>query len=118
MRIKALIIDDEEEIRMMLKIILKKEGLDVDAADNLLKARILLSKNEYQILFLDLNLPDGTGFELLEDLNTGNGKMDIVIISAFDGWTEKNKAEKLGVKAFISKPFSKQAILDIISNIN
>ncbi len=115
---KSLIIDDEEEIRMMLKIILKKEGLEVDAANNLLKARVLLKNNEYQIIFLDLNLPDGTGFELLEEINTQGRKMDTVIISAFDGWTEKNRASELGVKAFIGKPFSKKEILDIISELN
>ncbi len=118
MGIKSLIIDDEEEIRMMLKIILRKEGLDVDAASNLLKARILLRNNEYEFIFLDLNLPDGTGFELLEELNKQKIKTNAVIISAFDGWTEKNRAAELGAKAFVGKPFSKKEILNIISELN
>jgi two-component system OmpR family response regulator len=118
MGINALIVDDEEEIGQILQIILNKEGINVDVASDLSKAQVLLERNNYQVVFLDLNLPDGTGFDLIEKINEGPSGINVVILSAFDGWIEKNKARDLGVNMFIGKPFSKHEILESLTELN
>jgi len=118
MGINALIVDDEEEIGLILKIILNNKGMNVDIAHDLSKARSLVKNNGYQVIFLDLNLPDGTGFELIEKLNSEDSDANIVVLSAFDGWSEKNKAMDLGVDIFIGKPFSKKEILKSLTDLN
>jgi DNA-binding response OmpR family regulator len=118
MGINALIVDDEEEIGLILKVILSKKGMNVDIAHDLSKARSLVNNNGYQVIFLDLNLPDGTGFELIEKLNSDHSDAKIIVLSAFDGWNEKNKARDLGADMFIGKPFSKKEILQSLTELN
>lgn len=107
----ALIVDDEEDIGLMVSVFLRKAGIEAVYLNRITPALTVIESKDFDYYFLDLNLPDGTGFDLIPSIKLRNEDARIIIISAYDGHTETSKAEEFGVKAFIKKPFTKQQIL-------
>jgi DNA-binding response OmpR family regulator len=75
-----------------------------------------LDEGGYQILFLDNNLPDGSGLEHLSDLKQKFPKLKIIMISAWDGEKERETAHLNGAVDFIGKPLSGKAIRASLKN--
>ncbi|MDQ3051481.1 MAG: response regulator [Bacteroidota bacterium] len=103
---KALIIDDELDICMLLKSILKPIGIEAYYSTSLQDGISSLSNQEFGLLFLDNNLPDGSGLEKLKFIQQQNPGLKIIMISAYDGDVERNQACKDGAIDFIGKPFT------------
>jgi len=110
----VLIVDDERDIGFLIKGILMQADISCEVARNLGMARNFIKDNAFDLYFIDINLPDGSGFDLVRELNKVNGINDVVIISAFDGQEEREEASALGVRKFINKPFMKQEILEAL----
>jgi len=114
---EALIVDDEEEIGLITSIILKKKGIKSKDVNSIADAEMQIKKKNFGIYFLDLHLPDGTGFDLIPQIRKHNKNAVIIIISAYDDTKEIQKAEFFNVNAFIKKPFSGKEILNAIDQI-
>ncbi|HOL48897.1 MAG TPA: response regulator [bacterium] len=115
--IKILIVDDEKDILQMIKHYFKNLGLlNVTTVNNGNEAIELLKNNKYDIIFLDIIMPDITGEELFEKIKEIDKAVPIVFIS---GQIEKSKDEyiKKGVFDYITKPFTRDAIINIINKI-
>lgn len=110
----VLIVDDERDIGFLIRGILMQIDVSSEVARNLRMARDFIKENTFDLYFIDINLPDGSGFDLVRELSNVNGIPDIVIISAFDGQEEREEASALGVRKFINKPFTKKEILEAI----
>lgn len=110
---KVLIVDDEIDIGRILNKILSQKKIDCEVALNIKDARERLKKHTFDLCFLDINLPDGSGFELVGDLRENNSDGEIVMVSAYDGEDEREMARSSGINTFISKPFSKKEILNL-----
>ena len=101
--LKALIIDDEINQRENLRIILENhcDGISViGEANNVIKGAALISKEDADVIFLDIQMPGGTGFDLMENLGTIDAK--IVLVTAYDDYMRK--AFKFNVFDYIVKP--------------
>lgn len=116
-KMTALIVDDEEDIGLMTKLMLKKKGIVADYASRIEVAMKRIAKNNYDLFILDLNLPDGSGFDLIPEINKFNDKPEIIIISAYDGVAEKEKSMEYGVSSFIKKPFKKQDLYKAVDKL-
>ncbi len=103
---KILVVDDEIDIRESLGHFFKKEGYSVDPASSKKEAIELFSKYEYDVVFLDLKLPDGDGLELLQEFLELNLESQIIVISAYGNIETAVSAIKLGAFDFLEKPFS------------
>ena len=114
---KALIVDDEEDIGMMTKLMLKNKGITADYANRIEVAHKRIAHTIYDIYIFDLNLPDGSGFDLISEIKKDNANPHIIIISAYDGITEKQKSKEYGVSCFIKKPFKKQDLYKAVDNL-
>lgn len=112
---KALVVDDELDICRLLTLHLKALGLQAEYVITIGEAKSKLSPEQYDIIFVDLNLPDGSGFDLLEALKEINASARVVVISAYD--TERKKVMELGADGFIAKPFSKRTIELVLNNL-
>lgn len=110
----VLIVDDERDIGYLIRGILMQNDINCEVAQNLEMARDLIKIQTFDLYFIDIKLPDGSGFDLVRELNRINGNPDIVIISAFDGQEERDEANLLGVRKFITKPFTKTEILTAV----
>lgn len=112
---KALIVDDEKDIGYLICGILRQKNVGCMVVHTLEMARKLIKNHSFDLYFVDLKLPDGSGFDLVPQLNELEGDPEVVIISAFDGEEERSMAKSLGVKKFINKPFTKKEILTVIN---
>jgi len=113
---KILIIDDEEDIRESLSDIIKDEGFEVVVAENAEKAREVKSKIRFDLILLDIWMPDCDGISLLKQwakdkeincpviMMSGHGTIDTAI-----------EATKIGAFDFLEKPISLQKLLKTIS---
>lgn len=113
---KVLLVDDEVDICLLLSGILRKEGFHTSYALSLSDAVRKLGKETFEVVFLDLNLPDGVGYELIPAILRKWNGTKIVVVSAYD--SEQEKARKEGADYFIAKPFRKDEIILALKELN
>lgn len=102
---KLLIVEDDQELLLSLKDFASKEGFIFDAVADLQDAMVRIALYDYDCIILDINLPDGSGFNLLETLYQ-KGKTDgVIILSARDSLDDKLKGLGLGADDYLTKPF-------------
>ncbi len=113
---KILVVDDEIEICLLVTRYLKKMGFDASYALSISEALAKISMISYDLLFVDLNLADGSGYDFITTLRESNVSSKIVIISAYD--SERQKALQKGASLFIAKPFTKKSISESLQKLN
>jgi two-component system response regulator PilR (NtrC family) len=100
-----LIVDDEQSMREMLAILLKKEGLDVRSAGSRSEAAETLRRGPVDLVLTDVKLPDGDGLEILRHVKSGSPETAVVVMTAYGTSEMAVAARKLGAEAYILKPF-------------
>ena len=100
-----LIVDDEQSMRDMLAILLKKEGFDVRAAGSRAEAARSLSERAADLVLTDVRLPDGDGIEVLRHVKAAAPETAVVVMTAYGTSETAVAARKLGAEAYILKPF-------------
>lgn len=115
---RVLIVEDEKDIGLLLKAMLEKQNMEVTIALDLKNGYAKFGADDFDLVFLDLNLPDGSGFDMLKKIKQLKPKTRIVINSAYDGNLERSKAASLGADYFIGKPFTQQNIKDAIASLD
>lgn len=103
MKLKALIVDDEKDASTALKLLLQKTCTGVEIAhvcESVMEAAKILKKEKMDIVFLDIEMPGSTGFDLLELME--RDEVYVIVITAHDEYAIK--AIKTGVKDYILKP--------------
>ena len=112
---KILIVDDEEINREVLHRVLKKEGYSVDEAQDGKIALGLIEKNEYNLIFMDLDMPIMNGYEAIDTIRSRLKKeMSIIVLSANLDATSIKKVLDLGANDYINKPYNLQTMLKIL----
>lgn len=109
--LRILVIDDEESLRHMLTMTLKKEGYQVQVASDGQQGLKELSTNPYDLVLCDVRMPKLGGLELLDELNQRNVQTTVIIMSAFGNREVAIEALKRGAYDYIDKPFKKDEIL-------
>ena len=110
MSARILVIDDEMQIRKMLRIALKSVGYEVIEADSVESGLAAFVRQQPELLILDLGLPDGDGLALLAELRSF-AKVPVIVLSVRNGDNDKVKALDLGAQDYVSKPFSVEELL-------
>ena len=114
-KFSALIIDDEEDICMLLKMILKKHNMDVHVALNLAEGIRTTALVKPSVIFLDNNLPDGLGIENIEKIKAISTASKVMMISAMSNLQEKAIAN--GAFMFIDKPLTSIKIKEALDTL-
>jgi DNA-binding response OmpR family regulator len=109
---KAVIIDDEIDICLLLGMILKKQGINSLLAHNLTDGLEKVVSEQPMIVFLDNNLPDGQGIDQIATFREKVPKAKLFMISAMEGMSEK--AIALGADGFLEKPLNMNKIMELI----
>lgn len=113
---RVLIIDDEADICLLLSGLLRRLGYQPTCANFLEEGKRYISAQKFDAVFLDLNLPDGIGFDLLPILKGGEDTK-IIMISAFDGVAERKRAADGGADYFMGKPFTRKTVEQALESI-
>jgi len=114
----VLVVDDEAEIRSSLDEILREEGYGVATAANAADALVLLQDAPYEVVLLDIWLPDRDGLDVLNDMHQMplETRPEVVIISGHGTIETAVKATKLGAYDFLEKPLSLDRTLMVLKH--
>ena len=98
---RILVVDDDDGIRELVRTILDIEGHRVFCASGVTQARWQLENGRVDLVVTDLRLVDGTGFDLLDELQT----TPVIVMSATDSTEPRLRAFRLGADDYVTKPF-------------
>ncbi len=101
---KALIIDDEPDIRELLTITLEQLGLDVSQAANCEEALDMIAHQDFDLCLTDMRLPDGDGFSIIDAIQAQSPCTPVAVITAYGNTDLAVEALKKGAFDFVSKP--------------
>src|SRR4029453_7079576 len=107
---RALVVDDEPDIRELLTITLERMGLGVAAVGSTGEARKLMGSERFDLVLTDMRLPDGNGLDLLQWIQTHRFGVPVAVITAHGNVEAAVRALKLGAVDFISKPLDLPAL--------
>lgn len=110
----ALVVDDEEDLRLLMRMTLKRMNIDCYVADSLQQAHQLLKKNTFDVCLTDLNLPDGSGLQLVETIASDYPQLPVAVITAYGSMDIAIDALKAGAFDFVSKPIEMTRLKSII----
>ena len=110
----VLIVDDERDIRELLVLTLGRMGLRTDTAASLGEARGQLAQGKYDLCLTDMRLPDGSGLELVAEINNRFPQLPVAMITAFGNVEAAVEALKAGAFDFLSKPVEINVLRDLV----
>ena len=110
---KILIADDEERIVDILRKFLESKGLRVDYALDGKKVLDLIKEQDYDIVFLDINMPELTGFEILRYVKDNKMRVKVVFLTGYPCVDEKF-CKTLRVDEYLEKPVDLKVIEEIV----
>lgn len=110
-----LMIEDDSTIAFAVKYAVEQEGFNLDISQNLEKSRKILKSKEYDLILLDVMLPDGNGYEFLKELKTHNEDIPVIFLTACDEEVNIVMGLDIGADDYITKPFR---VRELISRIN
>lgn len=102
---KILIIEDDISLGKGIALALSTENTDINVCKTLLEAREMLVSKDYNIIILDINLPDGNGLDFLIEIKK-DYEVPVIILTANDLETDIVTGLELGADDYITKPFS------------
>jgi DNA-binding response OmpR family regulator len=102
---KILIIEDEIDLQNTIKDSLLREKYAVETADDFHSALEKILIYDYDCILMDIMLPDGNGFQILEKLKELNKSENVIIVSAKNSLEDKLKGLDLGADDYLTKPF-------------
>jgi len=119
---RILIVDDESDITTALKIYLEIQGFQVDAFTDPVNALAQFKADFYQLLILDIKMPDMNGFELFTEIKKKDKTVKVFFLTAlsemhdYDAY-KKEVFPKEGERYFIAKPIENEEILKRINTV-
>ena len=114
---RLLVVEDEEDLAEGLRVGLARTGYAVDVAADAAEAYDRLTVNEYDLMLLDINLPDGDGFTLCRSLRSGetqtpgDGDLRVLMLTARGGLEDRVRGLDEGADDYLVKPFALAELL-------
>lgn len=102
---RVLIVDDERSMQEFLEIFFRREGYDVTTASDVASATLCLESDDYDLLISDMQMPDGSGLDLLRVVRASCEETVTIMITAFATTDSAISAMKEGAYDYITKPF-------------
>jgi DNA-binding response OmpR family regulator len=114
----VLVVEDDESISKLLKIVLEQNGYRVNHVGTYASAFAAIQDSEPSLVLLDLGLPDGNGLDLLKWIRDEAGmSVPVVVLSAFRQDENVQKAFELGANDFMSKPFRPKELIQRLQRV-
>ena len=116
---KILVVEDDADVRLGYRVLLRANHYDTIFAADTLSAISEARKHRPDLIILDLGLPAGDGFLVLERLRTNTylTLIPVIVVSARDLHANKDRALKAGAKAIVQKPWNDNELLALISQL-
>ena len=115
--LNVLVVEDEPTMRQMLSEMLYAVGatrvVETGDAESGLEA---FQQDSFQIVMLDLGLPDRDGHEVMKDIKAHNRQQHVVLVTADDSIDSIQRAITAGANGYVVKPYSREKIQDVVNN--
>lgn len=111
----VLVLNDDESVTTELKRIINSEGHDVTTSGSGRGTVGLLGDTAFDLVFLDLMLPDLNGLDVLREIKKLRSDLPVVIITGYPDGQLMNQALELGPISVLKKPFNRQQLADLLS---
>ena len=105
-----LIVDDEEVVRILIQSILRNSGYAAFTAESVQEARVILSRQQIDLVITDLQMPEENGLVLIDYINAHYPEIGVVVATVLDNPVEAEKVISAGVYGYIIKPFNKNLV--------
>ena len=102
---RLLLVEDDVSLSTIVERGLREDGYAVDTAATVLDARFQLDVNEYDLVILDVGLPDGNGLELCREIRARGRHLPVLMLTARDGLSDKVSGLDAGADDYLTKPF-------------
>lgn len=116
--LKFLVIEDDPTVRLLVKKALENHGGDISEADSVESGQNKAMKGDFDMIVLDLRLPDGTGYDVCMNLRENELTTPILVLSAEQETNMKVKVLNVGADDYLTKPFSVEELLARIEAIH
>src|SRR6266480_3785493 len=116
-KLKALVVDDEKNIRTTLSLCLEQMGCNVTAAPSAESALVALTQQPYDLAFLDLRLADTSGLDLVLKLLAEDPNLFVIVVTAYATIDTAVEAIRRGAKDYIPKPFTPAQIEHVVKQV-
>jgi DNA-binding NtrC family response regulator len=111
---KILVVDDEEALRTVLASELEGEGYQVTTAEDGQEAINILGSNSFDLILLDIKMPNVDGFEVLKFAKGRQPGTKIIMLTGFADLKNAIESKKLGAEDFVSKPYD---LVDLLTTV-
>ncbi|MHC4270368.1 MAG: sigma-54 dependent transcriptional regulator [Planctomycetota bacterium] len=111
MKVKILIIDDEESIRITIKEFLLKEGYDVFEAKSFEETIKIINTERIDVVLSDIVLEDKSGIDILKKVNERHLKCPVILFTGYPNLETASEAVRIGAYDYITKPVEKEVLL-------
>ncbi|MCR1898834.1 response regulator transcription factor [Irregularibacter muris] len=108
---RVLLVEDEKALAAALSKILEKNNIQVDICNDGEEGQILAEKDIYDVIILDIMLPNKSGLEILKDLRTNNHKTPVLFLTARDTVQDRVVGLDSGADDYLIKPFATEELL-------
>lgn len=109
--INILIVDDNEKIRKLIEIYLKREGFQVFHGEDGEVALEVMDKTKIDLMIVDVMMPKMDGYELVQELRKANYTIPILMVTAKDTYPDKKRGFDLGVDDYMTKPINMDELI-------
>jgi len=116
-KMRVLLIEDDNSTAKLIELVLAREGIICDIAQTGQEGVDLGMIYDYNIILLDLVLPDIDGYKVMEKLQAGKIKTSVLILSGLSETSQKIKALEMGATDYLTKPFDKGELIARIKAI-
>jgi len=116
--LRLLFVEDEEDLLEIISDTLTKLDANFITAKNGQEALDLLEKTSVDIVITDINMPVMNGLDLIENLNKLHPKIQVIVMSAHTETEYINKANSLGVKDYLIKPFDFIKFIELVATMD
>ena len=113
---KILLVEDDRNIAITISYYLQQEGFTINTAKTVKEGIEKIKNNEYDLMLLDINLPDGTGYALYQEMKNMQ-EIPTIFLTALDEEKDIVKGFDLGADDYITKPFHAGELLSRIKNV-
>ncbi|RMG82309.1 MAG: DNA-binding response regulator [Bacteroidetes bacterium] len=114
---RILLVEDEDNIRKVVKLNLEMEDYEVVAAANGKDAIKYFKEQHFDLIILDVMLPEINGFQICEQIRLTNMEVPIIFVTAKDTAMDKISGLKMGADDYITKPFNLEELLLRVKNL-
>lgn len=114
MKKKILLVDDDRDLAEIIRDMLKTYGYEVKIVESCKETFEILKKEQFSLMILDINLPDGTGFEVLREIRSVS-KVPVIFASARTSEDDKIMGLEMGGDDYLAKPYS---LKELIARVN